>query len=173
MSRDVAPPEGPEAPGTDGANPPRLELPALPPVIVATPLAIALLLQWLLGLLPLALPTRTALIAGGLLVLAGLLLGGWAILSFLREGEDPHPPTPTRVIVETGPYRFSRNPMYLALSLVALGIALGLRSWIALLSVPVSLAAVHLLVVRREEAHLERTLGEPYRAYKARVRRYL
>ena len=75
--------------------------------------------------------------------------------------------------METGPYRFSRNPMYLALCLVALGIGVGLRSWIVVLSAPVSLLAIHLLVVRREEAHLERALGAPYRAYRERVRRYL
>lgn len=164
---------GADTPGTEGSDEPRLELPALPPVIFAVPLGIALLLQRLLELPHLTLPTRAAWLVGGLLVLLGLGLGAWAIRSFLQHGEDPHPPTPTRVIVETGPYRFSRNPMYLALLLVALGVALGLRSWIALLSVPISLAAVHRLVVRREEVHLERTLGEPYRAYKARVRRYL
>lgn len=170
MSDPSRMPDEPDAPEPEG---PRLRLPAPPPLIFAIPLGVALLLQWGLALPRIEIPQRAAWIAGGGLILLGLGLGGWAIRSFLRQGEDPHPPTPTHTIVETGPYRFSRNPMYLALSLVALGIALGLRSWIALLSVPVSLLAIHRLVVRREEAHLERALGAPYRAYKERVRRYL
>ena len=152
---------------------PRLELPALPPVIFGTPLLIAIALHWLLELPRPALERATAWAAGGLLVLLGLGLAAWAIRTFTTHGENPHPPSPTKRIVESGPYRFSRNPMYLAMALVAIGIGVGLRSWVALASVPVSLAAIHHLVIRREEAYLDTVIGEAYRAYRGRVRRYL
>jgi protein-S-isoprenylcysteine O-methyltransferase Ste14 len=152
---------------------PRLELPALPPVIFAIPLLGGLLAHAIFDLPRLAMARPTAWSAGGIVAVLALALGFWAIRAFQAHGENPHPPSPTSVIVETGPYRFSRNPMYLAMALLATGIGVALRSWVVLASVPISLAAIHWLVVRREETHLGATLGEPYLRYLERVRRYL
>jgi len=157
----------------DSADEPRLKLPALPPVIFAIPLLGGLLAHAFFDLPRLTMARPAAWTAGGIVAVLALALGLWAIRTFQAHGEDPHPPSPTNVIVQTGPYRFSRNPMYLAMALLATGIGLGLRSWAVLASVPVSLAAIHWLVVRREEAHLGATLGEAYHSYLARVRRYL
>ncbi len=77
------------------------------------------------------------------------------------------------VLITDGPYRFSRNPSYVSLTLLYLGIGFLLNNgWILLLVVPV-LLVMNLWVVRKEERHLETKFGEDYLRYKAAVRRWL
>jgi protein-S-isoprenylcysteine O-methyltransferase Ste14 len=83
------------------------------------------------------------------------------------------PWTSTPQIVSSGVYRFTRNPMYLGLAAIQLGIGVALgNGWIVAL-VPAVLAAVHVLAIRPEEAYLERKFGDAYRQYKRSVRRWL
>lgn len=79
---------------------------------------------------------------------------------------------PTTAIVRTGPYRFSRNPIYLAFSLLQLGLAIWVDSVWLLATLVAALALMH-IVIRREERYLERKFGAEYLAYKASVRRWL
>ena len=80
---------------------------------------------------------------------------------------------PTTSIVDTGPYRFTRNPIYLAMMLALAGLAIAFDSpWPLVTLVPFALV-IRYGVVAREEAYLERTFGEVYRRYRARVRRWL
>ena len=75
-------------------------------------------------------------------------------------------------IVTEGPLRFSRNPLYLSLLGMYLGITLLFNAlWPLLLVVPL-LIVTHYGIIRREERYLEAKFGDPYRAYKARVRRW-
>lgn len=103
----------------------------------------------------------------------GVLLSATAIRVFRKAGTSPIPIKPTTALTFDGPYRFTRNPMYLSLALVTLAIAL----WFDVVWIAVALIAVVLLidrsVIAREERYLERKFGEPYLAYKARVRRWL
>ncbi len=90
-----------------------------------------------------------------------------------RAGTNVRPDQPTLALVFDGPFRFTRNPLYLAATGLYLGIALLVDAlWPLLLLVPV-LAVLRWGVVAREERYLEAKFGEPYRAYKARVRRWL
>jgi len=116
---------------------------------------------------------------------AALRLGGWALVALalllaasagllmFRAGTPPNPRRPTTVLVLHGPYRFTRNPMYLALALLYLGAALLVNSAWPLALFPVAIMLVERWVIAREEAYLERVFGDGYRAYKARVRRWL
>jgi protein-S-isoprenylcysteine O-methyltransferase Ste14 len=80
---------------------------------------------------------------------------------------------PTTSIVDTGPYRFTRNPIYLGMMLGLVGLAIAFDSpWPLVTLVPFALV-IRYGVVAREEAYLERTFGEVYRRYRARVRRWL
>ena len=80
---------------------------------------------------------------------------------------------PASALITEGPYRFSRNPSYVSLTLLYLGIGTLLNNgWILLLVVPV-LLVMDLWVVRKEERHLETKFGEDYLRYKAAVRRFL
>jgi len=118
-------------------------------------------------------PRSIALAAGGFLVVAAIALLAAALRLFRATGQHPRPWLPTPSLIVEGPYRFSRNPIYVALTLAQLGLGLLLDdAWIGALSA-VSLAAVHFIAVRPEEAYLLDRFGEPYRRYLASVRRYL
>ncbi|USZ71695.1 methyltransferase family protein [Natronosalvus halobius] len=112
---------------------------------------------------------RLARSAGWGLTGIGLLIIGWAVRTVGGSelgGERP------AVLVTTGPYAFSRNPMYVGWTALYLGIALLLNTAWLLVVLPVVLSTVH-LVVRREERSLEREFEDAYRAYRRDVRRYL
>lgn len=112
------------------------------------------------------------LLAGWLLVGGALGLMAWALLSFARAGTATYPDRPAASLVTAGPYRFTRNPMYLAMSCLYLGLVL-LTNWLwPLLLLPAVLWALAVLVIRREEAYLERRFGAGYAEYRARVRRW-
>lgn len=110
---------------------------------------------------------------GGLVVTVALTLAGWAIAHFRRSGQDEKPWTPTTAIVGAGPYRFTRNPMYLGMVLLCIGAAVLLSNWWILALTPVCAFALWGFAIRPEERYLEEKFGEDYRAYKRRVRRWL
>lgn len=97
----------------------------------------------------------------------------WAIRTF-HSARTPVPGNrPTTAIVKVGPYRFSRNPMYLAFSLFQTGIALGVNdAWILVTLLPAAFV-MSFVVIPREERYLEARFGEEYASYKASVRRWL
>lgn len=140
-----------------------------PPVLVAAVLALAWAGQRFVPV-PLGPPLPEF---GALVISAAIVLIGWAVLVLVRAGNDPRPDKPDAAMVEAGPFRFSRNPIYLGFLLAVAGFALrwgDLWGWVAL-------AASHLLlerlVVAREEAYLAARFGAVYEAYRARVRRWL
>ncbi len=106
-------------------------------------------------------------VAGWPLVLAGLSLAAWAAWAVTNVDMAE----PNRIIVQ-GPYAFSRNPMYLAWSLIYLGIAFIVNSAWPLALLPVVLLLTHFAVLH-EERYLEGRFGAEYRHYKSSVRRYL
>src|SRR5262245_52606428 len=92
-------------------------------------------------------------------VLAGLVTGVSARNWFVRTGQSPIPWKPTPELILRGPYRFTRNPMYLGLTLIQTGLGLALGNlWISVLA-PVALLLVHFIAVVPEEAYLSRKFG--------------
>ena len=110
--------------------------------------------------------------AGLVLLGAGVVLYVWAIVLFRRAG-TPYQTGAPSVLVESGPYRLSRNPMYLGLTAILLGIGLLVGTLPFLLVPLVFVLTVNLVHVPREERALEETIGEPYRQYRERVRRWI
>lgn len=103
----------------------------------------------------------------------GFCLASWALLTFRRAGTTHHPYAQTTALVTTGPYRVTRNPMYLSVTLVLAGIAIWVGAWPMML-VPVAFfATVACFVVPGEETRLATWFPEVYPAYRARVRRWL
>ena len=145
--------------------------PVVPPPLVFGGILGAILLHRAFGL-PSPLP-KTARLLGFPLVLAGMLLGGTAFASQRRAGTTPDPYQPTTVLVETGPYRVTRNPMYIGMALIAAGLAFLMNAFWALFLIPGMLFAVDRGTVRKEEDYLERRFGEDYREYKSRVPRWM
>ena len=110
---------------------------------------------------------------GAIVTVAGLAFTGLAFGLLRGAGEDPQPWTATGHIVDTGLYAHTRNPIYLGMAITMLGLALAFQSAMGVLLVPVAVGVVGGTVIAREEAYLEGKFGEPYRAYLARVRRWL
>jgi protein-S-isoprenylcysteine O-methyltransferase Ste14 len=147
-------------------------------VIVRPPLAwglaviAGLALSWLVPLpfLPAALPAGWL---GATVCALALALGVWAVVTVTRAGSNVPTNRPTISIVESGPYRFTRNPIYLGMFLVVIGLAIAFDTlWVLLMLVPFALV-IRYGVVAREEAYLERKFGDVYRGYRSRVRRWL
>lgn len=110
---------------------------------------------------------------GGALVVAALLLFGASVQRFRAAGTPVPARKPTTAIVRSGPYRFTRNPIYLAFSLLQLGIAAWVNSWWLVATLAAAVAIIHWVVVPREERYLEARFGSAYLDYKASVRRWL
>ena len=120
--------------------------------------------------MPAGAPVR---LLGVVQVVASVLLFGLSVQRFRAAGTPVPARKPTTAIVRTGPYRFSRNPIYLAFSMLQLGIAIWVGSWWLVATLAVALAIIHYVVVPREERYLEARFGAEYRDYKAAVRRWL
>lgn len=111
---------------------------------------------------------------GGLIVAGAILgLGTWSAILIRRTGQSENPWKPTTEIVQSGPYHVTRNPLYLQMVLVCVGVAVMLMNWWILILTPVCAWLLQMLAILPEEAYLERKFGNTYLTYKARVRRWL
>ena len=109
---------------------------------------------------------------GGALIVLGLALSTWVVLQFQRAGTPVSPHRPSRQLVVSGPYRFSRNPDYIGQALLCTGIALVLNSiWVLLAELP-ALLLIRYAVIAREERYLEARFGEEYARYCQCVHRW-
>src|SRR3984893_11708333 len=143
-----------------------------PPIAWALAALAALALQWLMPLrfMPAAAPSGWG---GGAVFAIALSLAAWAIATITRAGSNVPTNMPTTTIVDTGPYRFTRNPVYLGMFLGLVGLAIAFDSlWLLVALVPFALV-IRYGVVAREEAYLERKFGDVYRRYRSHVRRWL
>lgn len=145
--------------------------PYLPPVLLFACLALMGLLHFLL---PLGRWLESPLTWAGLLPLGvglGLLLG--AALLFPKHGTTIKPFEESTALLTEGPYRYSRNPIYLGMILVLVGVAVLLGTRTPLLAIPLFFVLITNQFIVNEEAMLEERFGEAYRDYRQRVRRWL
>jgi protein-S-isoprenylcysteine O-methyltransferase Ste14 len=147
-------------------------------VIIRPPLAwglaviAGLALDWLvpLSFLPAHLPAGWL---GAMVFVLAEALVAWAIVTMTRAGSNLPTNRPTTTIVEAGPYRVTRNPIYLGMFLGLIGLAIAFDNlWLVMMLVPFALV-IRYGVVAREEAYLERKFSDIYRGYRSRVRRWL
>ena len=149
-------------------------VPVIPPVLFGAGLAAGFLLKWLVPvpLVPPAFEPEVSF-AGSMLALLGLAFGGWAFGTFLKARTTPHPNEPVSVLVTRGPYRVSRNPMYVGL----LGLHGRPRAPCEYAVGPGGASAGMARAPpprdRPRGGLFEREFGEEYRAFKARTRRWL
>jgi protein-S-isoprenylcysteine O-methyltransferase Ste14 len=142
-----------------------------PPALYGGAFLLGLLLHWLVPItrlpgLPARLVGAVALIVG-----AGVAHSGEKVMH--RAGTNVRPDLPTTALVTDGPFRRTRNPLYVGLTLMYAGLALLIPAlWPLILLVPV-LLVMRWGVIAREERYLERKFGDPYRAYLGRVRRWI
>ena len=144
-----------------------------PPLAYVIPLALGFLAfrQWPVGIVPGQYRPIIATI-GWVFVLAALILLLPAYVAFLRARTSLLPHKPARSIVQSGHYRWTRNPMYISITALSIGVAFVFNALWPLLLVAVSVAFTDRYIIPREEAYLERAFGSEYVAYKQRVRRW-
>src|SRR5262249_28650372 len=143
-----------------------------PPIAWAVAVLVGLALHWLMPLrfVPAAVPAGWL---GAMVFGLSLALFAWAFATMTRVGSNVPTSLPTTTIVDTGPYRFTRNPIYLAMVLGLIGLAIAFNSLWLLLALVLFALVIRYAVVAREEVYLERKFGDVYRHYCARVRRWL
>ncbi len=147
-----------------------------PPLLLAA----ALLIGWILEtrarsvpLSPNAGTARALEVAGMFALAAGLGIAFWGLWTFFRARTAIMPHHAASRLVTSGPYRFTRNPMYVGLTTAYIGLSLMTNSIWPLVLLPLALLALYALVIRREERYLRAAFGDHYAAYQQRVRRWL
>ena len=143
-----------------------------PPLALAIAIIFGLTLNWLVPL-PFVPPGLPRGWIGAIVFALCLALLIWAAITITRAGSNVPTNQSTTAIVEAGPYRRSRNPIYLAMFVGLVGLAIAFDAlWLLILLVPFALV-IRYGVVEREERYLERKFGPEYLAYRSRVRRWL
>lgn len=145
-------------------------------ILPPAPYAAALLGGWWLDRHVQALPFGGGMAGtwvGWLLVAIGLALFGWTLATFRRHRTTVNPYKAASSLCTEGPFRFSRNPIYVGDWFILAGVSLLLATLWPLLFAPLIWLLLRYGVIRHEEAHLEARFGDDYLAYKARARRWL
>ena len=154
---------------SDNQDNPGIKVP--PPLIYVVPLLLGSLLDRRRHIS--FLPRGAARAMGWPLLGGGVLLNGW-FLRTIRNAEVPiRTDKPVPKLTTEGPFRYTRNPSYLALAMIYAGIALLRNSLWAILLLPLVVMVMQREVIGREESYLERTFGEEYLTYKEKVRRWV
>jgi protein-S-isoprenylcysteine O-methyltransferase Ste14 len=164
--------DGGQAAGGSGA-PDMAGVIALPPLIFLSFLAAATVLEAIMPLPVLLAHSLARYLVGAVLAAGGFVMIAIGTRLFAAAGTNIPPTLPTTALVVDGIYGRTRNPLYLGTTLVYLGLGIAAGSlWAIGLVVPL-LWVINVGVVKREERYLERKFGDAYRAYKARVRRWI
>jgi protein-S-isoprenylcysteine O-methyltransferase Ste14 len=143
-----------------------------PPLLFAGMLVLGVILHFLVPL-PLALPVVPARAIGVAVLVGSAVLARWGERAMHRAGTNVRPDQPTTAVVSDGPFRYSRNPLYLATTGLYAALALLVPAvWPLLLLVPL-LVILRWGIIAREERYLETKFGAEYGAYRSRVRRWL
>lgn len=151
------------------ADNPQVRLP--PPLVFGLPLLLCLYFQsnWFDG----NIGPLISLAIGFALAAAGIVSAIYEAWRHESSGSNVEPWKPTTLILTNGLYRYSRNPIYVAMIFIYSGIAIAAGSWIAFLALPICLLIIRYHVIAREEAYLEDKFGDVYLEYKATVRRWI
>jgi protein-S-isoprenylcysteine O-methyltransferase Ste14 len=143
-----------------------------PPILYLGALIALVVLRWVWPA-PILASASLALNAGIALGVVALALGLWAVVTMRSAGTNVDPNKESTAIVTAGPFRYTRNPIYVGFDLLFIGFTLALNSWWgAVLLVPL-LVVMHVGVIRREERYLEQKFGGDYLRYKYDVARYV
>ncbi len=144
---------------------------ARPPLLYGGAFVVVLVFRWFW---PMAIFGHAVALWPGLaLVVLGVGIAAWGRRTIKAAGTNVNPARPTTAIVASGPFRFSRNPLYLAVTLLYFGLTLVFNTWWGIVALVPLLIIMHRGVVLREECYLEQKFGETYRQYRSKVRRYL
>ncbi len=144
-----------------------------PPLVFVALIGAGVGLRYVVVPPPLLFARTVQIAVGALFVVAAVALGGSAFGLFKRSGQDPAPWKPVPSLVLEGVYRFTRNPMYVGMAMLQIGVGCIVGNLWVVVGAALSLLIVHYGAVLPEEAYLDERFGEPYLQYKKSVRRYL
>jgi protein-S-isoprenylcysteine O-methyltransferase Ste14 len=158
---------------TDVSSPPHAEVRFPPPLLYVAGIVAGMLLHrwWPLPITAGASAWRTVGAAAGIVVYLAIFASAFA--AFRRAHTTLIPNKPATAFVTDGPYRFTRNPMYVSMAALYLGLTLFVNSWWPLLLFPLVVLAIDRMVIAREERYLASAFSSDYATYRARVRRWL
>jgi protein-S-isoprenylcysteine O-methyltransferase Ste14 len=145
---------------------------AFPPLMWGIGAVISVLVHFFVTQLPMMSNYRGCLVCAMVLVILAPTLALSALVTMKKAGTNVDPGKPALTIVRGGPYRFTRNPMYLALCLLQVALGFFLNDWVTLLFVVPLALILHYGVILREERYLSAKFGEPYLELKRTVRRW-
>jgi protein-S-isoprenylcysteine O-methyltransferase Ste14 len=153
---------------TEGRDKPGVIAP--PPLIYLGAFLFALALDqlWTLPMF-----SASALWPGVAFIALGVGVAVWGARTLHVAGTNVSPYHPSTAVVDSGPFRFSRNPLYVGMTLSYTGLTLAINTWWGIIVLIPALLVMHFGVIRREERYLEGKFGESYRRYRSEVRRYL
>lgn len=142
-----------------------------PPIIYAISILIGIGLH---NERPLAIPLEIyGRLYGSALFFLALVIAGLSLREFLRANTNVRPDKPDNTLITTGPYRYTRNPLYIVLTLAQITVAIWFNSaWILLMTIP-SVVVITQYAIKREEHYLEKLFGQDYIEYRQHVRRWL
>jgi protein-S-isoprenylcysteine O-methyltransferase Ste14 len=143
-----------------------------PPLAYVAALLLGLRLQSSFPV-PVLLPKTLRTFLSGALLGTGITIGALAIREMQSAGTNVQPQQPTTALVTEGPYRFTRNPIYLSMTLIYSGLAMLTNALWPLLLLPLPLQLLKRGVIEREERYLEHKFGERYQRYKESVPRWI
>jgi protein-S-isoprenylcysteine O-methyltransferase Ste14 len=145
---------------------------AMPPLLYLGVFLVAVVAQLLAPLR--IFPTPAVAVTLGLaLAVVAIAAASWGRRTMTAAGTNVRPTRPATTIVTAGPFRYSRNPLYVALTLLYVGLTTAVNTWWGMVLLVPLLATMHFGVVLREERYLDRKFGDSYRAYRSSVRRYI
>ncbi len=111
--------------------------------------------------------------SGALFIVIGLIITIWSAVLFIKAGTEIKPFEESTHLVTQGMYQLTRNPMYLGMVMILLGIALLFGTLTPFIMIPIFVWLIQTIFIKNEEIVMEKTFGDEYRAYKERVRRWL
>jgi protein-S-isoprenylcysteine O-methyltransferase Ste14 len=157
----------------ENARGPNVRIP--PPLLFALPLLTGFIVQHFVPthIVNGAEPIRIIRLVGVAEIAIALGLFAWAVSTFVRLKTPVIPMRRARALVEEGPFRLTRNPMYLGFTVLYVGIAFAANAFWPLVFLPEAMALTYLFAIRLEEAYLTREFGDEYTEYCSRVRRWL
>jgi protein-S-isoprenylcysteine O-methyltransferase Ste14 len=158
-----------DAPDADRTSAPHFRI--WPPMAIAVPWLLGFTIERITGVE--ADLGRTSALIGWCLIGAFAVWNGWCLVLFARHGTGLLPGQSTSGLLTGGPYRYSRNPLYVGLLALYVGTGLVASSWAVLALTPVAWAGLHWGAVLPEERYLRGRLGDQYVAYTRRVRRWI
>ena len=155
-------------------GPSRPDIHIAPPIVFMAGFLFGFLLdRYLIAMRISGAASRSVALVGLVLMVAGAVLAIAGVVAFRRARTTILPFRAASAMVRDGPYRFTRNPMYVGMTLGYLGLSLAFNTAWPILLLPLVLVAMVKLVITKEEEYLEAVFGDDYRAYKRDVRRWI